>query len=53
MTESTAWYGEWWRLEGSPNSKSTNVDDVHFVQPVGFIWFSKPRYRVKCGRRVM
>lgn len=28
------------------------VDDVHFVQPCGFVWWSKPRYRVKCGRRV-
>lgn len=24
-----------------------DVDDVEFVQPVGFVWFSKPRYRVK------
>lgn len=31
---------------------SMSVDDVHFVQPVGFIWFRKPRYRVKAGRRV-
>jgi hypothetical protein len=31
---------------------SMSVDDVHFVQPVGFVWFSKPRYRIKCGRRV-
>ena len=23
------------------------VDDVAFMQPVGFVWFSKPRYRVK------
>lgn len=23
------------------------VDDVRFVQPVGFVWFRKPRYRVK------
>lgn len=30
-----------------------NVDDVHFMQPIGFVWFSKPRYRVKAGRRVI
>ena len=23
------------------------VDDVEFVQPCGFVWFEKPRYRVK------
>ena len=26
---------------------SIEVDDVEFVQPVGFYWFQKPRYRVK------
>lgn len=30
-----------------------SVDDVRFVQPVGFVWHCKPRYRVKCGRRVI
>jgi hypothetical protein len=27
------------------------VDDTQFVQPVGFVWFSKPRYRVKAKSR--
>jgi hypothetical protein len=27
------------------------VDDVRFVQPVGFVWFERPRYRVKAGSR--
>ena len=27
---------------------SCDVDDVEFAQPVGFYWFRKPRYRVKC-----
>lgn len=30
---------------------SLEVDDVQFVQPVGFVWFSKPRYRVKAPSR--
>ena len=31
---------------------SMEVDDVRFAQPVGFVWFSRPRYRVKAvGRR--
>jgi len=33
----------WWDYE----FRTIEVDDVRFVQPVGFIWFSKPRYRVK------
>lgn len=27
------------------------VDNVRFVQPVGFVWFSKPRYRIKAKSR--
>jgi hypothetical protein len=27
------------------------VIDVDFVQPVGFVWFSKPRYRIKAKSR--
>lgn len=30
---------------------SFTVDDVRFLWPCGFIWFTKPRYRVKAGRR--
>jgi hypothetical protein len=30
-----------------PMRDTCEVDDVEFVQPVGFVWFSKPRYRVK------
>ena len=26
------------------------MDDVPLMQPVGFVWLSKPRYRVKAGR---
>ena len=42
---------EWW-IEPTTIPNFT-VDDVHFVQPIGFIWFHKPRYRVKAGRRVI
>lgn len=41
----------WWMERTT--MPSFTVDDVHFVQPVGFVWFSKPRYRVKAGRRVL
>lgn len=34
-----------------PWSHTMEVDDVHFVQPVGFVWFQKPRYRVKAISR--
>ena len=34
---------EWWFGE----RVSCEVDDVEFVQPVGFIWFRKPRCRIK------
>lgn len=28
---------------------SIDVDDVALVHPVGFVWFNKPRYRVKAA----
>jgi len=34
-----------------PERLSCEVDDVQFVQPVGFVWHSKPRYRVKAISR--
>ncbi|UPT53367.1 hypothetical protein [Synechococcus phage Yong-L2-223] len=40
-----SWYDRW----VSPTTM--NVDDVQFVQPVGFVWHSKPRYRIKCVSR--
>ena len=30
---------------------SCEVDDVPLVQPVGFVWHQKPRYRVKAGSK--
>ena len=33
--------------EDRPMADTCQVDDVEFVQPVGFVWFYKPRYRVK------
>lgn len=27
------------------------VDDVQFIQPCGFVWFGKPKYRVKAKSR--
>ena len=43
----------WWDLSPYPFSHMINVDDVRLVQPVGFVWFAKPRYRVKAvGRKV-
>lgn len=43
----------WWQYidTDSVAVPSFTVDDVRFVQPVGFVWFSKPRYRVKAGTR--
>lgn len=41
------WVGDDW----SNDRVSIDVDDVHFVQPVGFVWFQKPRYRVKAKSR--
>lgn len=42
--------GYGWRLS-YPESKTCNVDDVHLAQPIGFVWLSKPRYRVKAKSR--
>jgi len=45
----------WWEFIDSPapSVPGMEVDDVHFVQPVGFVWFRKPRYRVKArGRKL-
>lgn len=33
----------------NPNQFAVLVDEVYFVQPIGFVWFSKPRYRIKAG----
>lgn len=43
----------WWQIvdDDTPERLSCEVDDVHFVQPVGFVWFIKPRYRVKAVSR--
>jgi hypothetical protein len=43
----------WWQYmdDHFPGVPGMAVDDVRFVQPVGFVWFHKPRYRVKAGRR--
>jgi hypothetical protein len=46
------WWYQW--DEGREFSPpGMEVDDVRFVQPVGFVWLSKPRYRVKAGSRKM
>lgn len=39
----------WWQYLDNKeiHVPGMEVDDVHFLQPVGFVWFSKPRYRVK------
>lgn len=44
----------WWQFisDGHSSVPEFMVDDVHFVQPVGFVWLQKPRYRIKAGRRV-
>ena len=43
----------WWQLldDERPTVPGMMVDDVYFVQPVGFVWFHKPRYRVKAKSR--
>lgn len=44
----------WWDAEdGMPPADvpEFEVDDVAFVQPIGFVWFSRPRYRVKALSR--
>ena len=45
----------WWQYidREQVGVPSMEVDDVRFVQPCGFVWFYKPRYRVKCERRVI
>jgi hypothetical protein len=45
----------WWQYldDSSVAVPGMQVDDVRFVQPCGFVWFYKPRYRVKCERRVV
>lgn len=46
----------WWEMYDSEDAVSVpgmQVDDVLLVQPVGFVWFQKPRYRVKAeGRKI-
>lgn len=40
--------------DAHPVFYSMEVDDVPMMQPVGFVWFSKPRYRVRAGsNRIM
>lgn len=43
----------WWQLMDDQPSfvPSMEVHDSAFVQPIGFIWFYKPRYRVKAKSR--
>lgn len=45
----------WWQYldDSSVAVPGMQVDDVRFVQPCGFVWFYKPRYRVKAGRKVV
>ncbi len=45
----------WWQyLDHEPVAvPGMSIDDVRFVQPCGFVWFYKPRYRVKAGRKVV
>lgn len=45
----------WWQYidREQVSVPGMEVDDVRFVQPCGFVWFYKPRYRVKCERRVI
>lgn len=54
----TSWWDlrdeqSWWQLfDDSP--VSTPTMDVYvstLAQPIGFVWLSKPRYRVKAGSR--
>jgi len=43
----------WWEFipEEAGNEAHIEVDDVEFVQPVGFVWLYKPRYRVKAASK--
>lgn len=34
-----------------PQARSIDVDDRGLMQPIGFVWFSKPKYRVKANMR--
>lgn len=46
------WYDpEYYYQQENPKTKSMQVDDVLFHQPIGFIWFQKPRYRIKAITR--
>ena len=46
----------WWQEDDfAPcemvDHRTIEVDDVPLMQPIGFIWFTKPRYRVKAESR--
>lgn len=46
----------WWQTDdfapcGVTERQTCEVDDVPPMQPIGFVWFTKPRYRVKAGSR--
>lgn len=45
MTDEPAW------AEDVAMRSTMDVIDVDFVQPIGFVWFDKPRYRVKAIAR--
>jgi len=54
----TSWWGirdeqSWWQLfDDSPVVAPTmDVYVSTLVQPIGFVWLGKPRYRVKAGSR--
>lgn len=50
----TAWHGlDYVDIESWPTSKTAQVDDVYLAQPIGFVWHTKPRYRVKAPTRNM
>jgi hypothetical protein len=40
-----------WYFTVSRTRTYIEVDDTHLMQPVGFAWFQKPRYRVKAKSR--
>lgn len=48
----------WWQEDDfapceTVERPTIEVDDVPLMQPIGFIWFTKPRYRVKAvGREI-
>lgn len=43
----------WWEFVDEPSVAlpQFEVDDVQFVQPVGFVWHTKPKYRIKARSR--